>query len=213
MPVSTPTSTYTPTVQILPTATLSPSPTPRPSPTPGKQVYLDPEGRYQVELPADWQPGAQPGMFSGPDGYFQAGDLAEMGFISRAYQVCMRLVQAMAEPAAALMLPFSDKIDSCQVVPIPNQNPRWARAVIKAPGMPPEKRYFYFESDGAHARVVLASFKMLLPANLDDINAFPSGPLRSADQAFWNTPREPAAGLPLSETRLTVLAGGSPGEK
>ena len=108
------------------------------------------------------------------------------------------------------MLPFSGEIDSCQVVPIPYQNPRWARAVIKAPSLTPEKRYFYFESDGAHMAGIAATFKMLLPTSLDDIIAFPSGPLRPADEAFWNTPRVPAAGLPLTETRLEVPAGESP---
>ena len=210
LPAQTPVSTYTPTVQTLPTSTISPSATTRPSPTPGKQLYVDPEERYQVELPVDWLPGAQPGLFTGSDGYFQAGDLPEMGFYSHADQVCMRLVQALNEPAAPLLTPFFAKIDSCQVVPIPKQNPNWTRAVIKAPGMPPEKRYFYFESDGAHMAGIAATFKMLEPTSPDDIYSFPSGPLRPADHAFWDTQRQPAAGMPLTETRLAALAGDSP---
>jgi hypothetical protein len=163
-----------------------------------------------VELPADWRSGDQPGMLKGANGYFHAGDLPEMGFYTRAFQVCMRLVQTLGEPAAPLLLPFFNKIDSCQVVPIPYNSPLWARVVIKAPGMPPEKRYFYFETDAAHMTEITGSFKLLLPTSPEDFYAFPSGPLRPADQLFWNTPRQPAAGMPLIETRLAVPAGDSP---
>lgn len=190
-----------------PTAYPPPAPTPRPSPTPGKQLYLDPGGRYQVELPEDWQPGDQPGAYAGPDGYFRAGDLPEMGFYSQAYQVCMRLVQNLTEPTAPLMSPIPANIGSCQVVPIPYQDPVWARFVVKAPGVPPEKRYFYFEVDGGHATQIAASLQMLIPSSLDDVSAFPSGPLRPADQAFWDAPRLPAVDLPVTETRLEIPEG------
>ena len=221
---ATPPSIATPTPGFAPTITktavlsqptaypapLTPEPSPHPSSTPGKQLYVDSEGRYQVELPDDWRPGDQAGVYKGPDGYFHAGDLPEMGFYSRAYQVCMRLAQTLGEPTAPLMSPIPVDIDSCQVAPIPYQNPAWARFVVKAPGVPPEKRYFYFEADGGHAAQISASLQMLVPSSLDDVIAFPSGPLRPADQAFWDAPRLPAADLPISETQLEVPEGDSP---
>ena len=101
------------------TPTLQPSPPPifQPSSTPSTQWYVDPDGRYQVALPSDWHPGDQPGTVSGTNGYFHAGNLPEMAFYSRAYQVCMRMVQTLSEPTAVLLSDF-DKIDICKVVSV-----------------------------------------------------------------------------------------------
>jgi hypothetical protein len=180
------------------------------SSTPGKQLYIDPDGRYQVELPADWHSGDQAGTYAGPNGYFRAGSLPEMGFYSRADEVCMRLVQTLGEPAAPQLLMLSSTIDSCQVVPLPYQSAPWARIVIRAPGMPPEKRYFYFETDAGHNAAIVASLKMLVPISRDDFYAFPSGLLRPADQVFWDIPRQPAPGITLTETRLAAPASDNP---
>jgi hypothetical protein len=182
----------------------------QPSSTPSLQFYVDPDGRYQVALPSDWRPGSQLGTASGPDGYFKAGDLPEMAFYSRAYQVCMRIAQTLGEPATVRLLPYFDKVDSCEIVPAQTGQPTWARAVIKAPNQPPEKRYFSIETDAGHGAAIINSVQMLLPTSKDDFIAYPSGPLRPADQAFWNTPRQLASGLTLTETRLEARTGDSP---
>jgi hypothetical protein len=204
-----PSATSTLTVPPLPTPTSTPSPSPQPSPTPIFQFYVDPDGRYQVALPSDWRPGDQPGTYAGPGGYFRAVNLPEMAFYSRAYQVCMHMVQTLSEPAAVLLSDF-DKIDSCKIVQILTDHPLWARAVIKAPNMLPEKRYFYIETDAEHSAAILDSLQVLFSTSYDDFLAYPSGPLRPADQVFWNTPRQPAPGLTLTETRLAAPASDSP---
>ncbi len=188
----------------------SPMPIAQPSPTTGNQWYVDPDGRYKVALPSDWRPGDQPGTVSGTNGYFHAGNLPEMAFYSRAYQVCMRMVQTLSEPAAVRLLPYFDKIDNCEIVQVLTDHPLWARFVIKAPNMPPEKRYFFIESDADHSAAILNSLQVLFPTSYDDFLAYPTGPLRPADQVFWNTPRQPASGLTLTETRLAAPASDSP---
>ena len=234
---ATPTApVFWPSTTSLPQATLSPvvattpapsattwyylppatdTPIPQPSPTIDAsqfQIYTDPDGQYTLLLPASWRPGAEAGAFYGPDGtYFRTGYLPEMGFMGSVDRVCFYLANVAQGPVArGVAFGFLDALPSCTVGPLPETGVDRARWVFMNPSGDPEHRFFYLESDTAHLQDLVQTVRLMHPSSLTGPSAYPSGPLRPEDEAFWGTVRTPSADLTTEEYALVADVQASP---
>ena len=85
---------------------------------PDQQVYIDPEGWYSVNFPANMKPTNKENRFFKEDSFFETGYLPEMGMMSRARNVCAWLANITedgAEGFRVLWLPPYDPV-KCSVL-------------------------------------------------------------------------------------------------
>lgn len=199
------------TASISPTNTLDPflatpyPPTPDPNiniivtPNPDQQVYIDPEGWYSVNFPAEMKPGKKPNSFwSNRIGDFETGYLPEMGYVSNVTFVCAWLANIEFEPeksstnghSGGTECSASNNSDGFKISYLIHENP----------GADPEHRFVYIKTKsytGVSSGIETA-FSWLKPVAKTRLEA-ESWPLSPEDAAFWNNSSPMPPGVSVTE--------------
>ncbi len=163
-----------------------------------------------MSLPADWQPGAEAGSFSGAEGTLRTGYLPEMAYMDRAYRVCERLANTPQGPARKVVFSPIQNLDACLLVPYPERNTNLVRLVVANPAGQPEQRYFYLDVDQEHVEHIAASLQLLNLLPAQDAFPYPNGPLRPEDESFWAGAASQPEGLTVEEYALGDASIDSP---
>lgn len=185
---------------------------------PNEQVYIDPEGWYSIYFPADMKSKDKPNSFSGPDGFFETGYLPELGYMSRAINVCAWLANVVSKPEESTIEWYlSDRDPSssrCSVLTKENGSQSIEYKIFENSVADPEHRFIYVKIFKYPAAVnkAIASLVWLKPiheAKFESILA----PVSPEEISIWeySAPILPKASV--TEYALPPEAQAGPGEK
>ncbi len=173
-------------------------------------TYTDPAGQFRLSLPAGWQPGEEPGLFTGPGSLLQVGYLPEMAFMNSANRVCERLANTPGGPGRKIDLSPLPSADACLLSPYPEMSIDRATLVVSNPGGDPEQRYFYLETRLPDVPGIAASLELLNPPAVQEAFPYPSGPMRVQDKEFWAAAPGQPDELELEEYAVVEASADSP---
>lgn len=207
----------TPSAYPVPTVTLMPSPSHHPAVAKSdEQVYIDPEGWYAVNIPAEWQAEDSPNFFVGEDGFFQTGYLPEMMHMRSALDVCQWLANIDTKDTYSVswLRTHGSTIGSgCQLNSIPGVTPAAVLEVIQSPSADYPHRFLYIKSDEEHFDRISSTLAWLGPGGKTWEEELRTANLRPEDLSFWDNTDPLPPGLSITEYELPVEAqNASPGE-
>lgn len=141
---------YAETQTAIPTGTptfIPPTTVPGPysiiPPNPDQQVYIDPDGWYSVNFPADMKPTDKPNSFSRLGAFFETGYLPEMGYVSRAITVCTWLANIESNPEQSTI----NWMPPCSVSIKTNQWQTITYQIFENPAADPQHHFIYIKTD------------------------------------------------------------------
>lgn len=190
-------SIATPTAS--PVFTALPDPFGVSTPNPGRQIYLDPQGWYFVNLPADMEPKGDPGSFEGPTGLFETGYLPEMGYVSGYLQVCLWYANMVAKPEQSsinLHIPNGGQPNTWRCDVMVDAGNKTGVGIFENPGADPAHRFIYTKWTNKGAGFVSAHPIGWLKPFSEEPPPFVLAPLTPEETAFW----ESAAPMPANIT-------------
>jgi len=179
---------------------------------PNEQVYIDPEGWYSVNIPAEWKSTDSPNSFSGESGFFETGYLPEMMFMQHPLDVCQWL--ANIDSKSTYSVSWRSEHDGCELTSLPEITPATVQEIIKNPVADYPQRFFYIKTDAEHYSEITSTFVWLQPINERTEPAFHLMPLRPEDASFWENTAPMPIGFSVEEYELPQEAQNeSPSEK
>lgn len=210
--------TATPTVYTVLTGTFTPTPSYLPAATKSdEQVYIDPEGWYAVNIPAEWQAEDSPNSFVGEDGFFQTGYLPEMMHMRGALDVCQWLanIDTKGTYSVSCLRTHGSTIGSgCQLNSLPGVTPAAVLEVIQSPSADYPHRFLYIKSDKEHFDHISYTLAWLSPGGETGEEELQTENLRTEDISFWDNTDPLPPGFSITEYKLPAEAqNASPGEK
>ena len=167
-----------------------------------EQLYIDPEGWFSVKIPAEWKGMKDVNGFTGESGFFETGNLPEMGYMPGALNVCVWLANINTDPQQNKIV-FGDtcllksKSDSGNIT-------EW---IIENPDAGFDGRYFYIKSDEENFDQIYDSFQWLRPFESERVFQMGSVPVRSADIEFWKTAQTTSSAYTIYEYLLQPPEG------
>jgi len=190
------------TASPVPTGSLTPLPSFIPStPASDEQVYLDPEGWYSVNIPADWQNRGNPNIFSGENGFFETGYLPEMMFIDYYLVICQWMANISTKNTYSVSW-LGNFRESCQLVTLPEVTPAAVVEVIINPSADFAQRIFYLKADADHFSKMVSTFTWLQPIAEDGELSYQTAPLRAEDISFWENTAPMPPEVTVTEYKL-----------
>ncbi len=189
-------------------------------PNPGQQVYIDPEGWYLIYFPDDMKPKDKPNLFSGKNGFFETGYLPELGYMSRAINVCAWLANVESKPEeSAVEWHLSDRDLSssrCSVLTEEYGSYSTKYEIFENPSADPEHRFIYVKTFEYPAAVnkVIASLVWLKPIHETKFESV-LAPVSPKEISIWeySAPILPNASVTVTEYALPAEAQVGPGEE
>ena len=194
------TQTAIPTITpVFPTPSAIPGPFTLIPPNPDQQVYIDPEGWYAVNFPADLKPTDKPNSFSLNGRFFETGYLPEMGYMPRAINICMwfaNIVEKPAQSSVNWMPPCSVSVSS------ESGFGNTDYVVYENPGADPEHRFIYVKTGWTLSTGYVGStFSWLKPiSETRPESSFP--PLSTEEASFWTKAIPLPANITVTEYNL-----------
>ncbi|MBI5965160.1 MAG: hypothetical protein HY863_16905 [Chloroflexi bacterium] len=190
---------------------------PLPTPNPDQQVYTDPEGWYSVYFPADMKPTEKPNLFSRSDGFFETGYLPEMGYMSRAINVCAWLANVESKPEESSIGWYPVDIQSyprCSVLTKTNEGHAIKYEIFENPAADPEHRFLYIKTGinypGANqVGTTMAWLKPIYDTKFESVLK----PLSPEETSLWENTALILHNASITEYALPPEAQVGPGEK
>ncbi|MEW6242349.1 MAG: hypothetical protein AB1564_16220, partial [Chloroflexota bacterium] len=208
--------TASPTYNLTPTAI--PGPYTVFPPNPDQQVYIDPDGWYAVNIPADMQPTDTPNYFLREGGFFETGYLPEMGYMSSALNVCTWLANIESEPEENSISWYSYYSPQpnlgCSVSTKEGDWDSIVYEIIENPAADPEHRFIYIITGRGYpwAEPIGITFSWLKPVY--DLKPGPDlTPLSTEEAAFWENVSSMPSDISVTEYSLPPEAQAGPTEE
>jgi hypothetical protein len=205
-------TTATPKAEPSPTPTLFFTPIPDPfaasTPNPEKQVYLDPDGWYFVELPADMKPTGDPGSFESDMGFFETGYLPEMGYVSSPLQVCLWYANVVArgEQSVIMLAMLGNQYDPHRCDVQVKEVTSIAVGIFENPGADPSHRFIFTKYKNKYAGQASVRPIGWLKPFTEELPPFALAPLTAEETAFWESAAPMPDNIKLTEYILPAEA-------
>jgi hypothetical protein len=177
-----------------------------------EQIYIDPDGWYSVNIPAEWENTESPNSFVGENGFFSTGYLPEMMYMAYAIDICQWLANINTKDTYSVV-PLFDH-NGCILTTLPEISPPTIQAVIENPAADFPQRFLFIETDAEHFDSMMNTFTWLQPIDQYIEPAFHLAPLSSEDEIFWEYTSPLPVGFSIEEYKLPDEAQKeSPSEK
>ncbi len=179
-------------------------------PKANEQVYIDPDGWYTLNFPADMTVTQKPNAFSGQSGSLETGYLPEMGYMSDRMNVCTQLANFLKpvdldrfwlQPEQSIIMLGDESsclVSSAGVKYVIHENPSAA----------PPHRYIYIKtaSSQKNSPFISVTFSWLKPAPepKPETGLAPSG---SDEASFWKNAGSMPSTISVAEYALPPEAG------
>ena len=147
-------------------------------PAPDEQVYVDPEGWYSVNFPANMRTIDKPNAFVGEDGIFETGYLP---YMSKPLNLCIWLANIVAKPEESVIY----WMDPCSVTARLDSGYTISYIVYENLLADPEHRFIYIKMGRSYPRVdsyIKHTVSWLKTAPEPNTGHAPLGP---AEASFW----------------------------
>jgi hypothetical protein len=146
-----------------------------------EQVYIDPEGWYSVNFPADMKSWDKPNVFTGESGLFETGYLP---YMSKPVNLCLWLANIDSNPALSYVI----GLPPCSVRAKTDSGYNVEYAIYENPLADPDHRFIYVKMGRPYPRVDTylkhtVSWRKTLPET-----AAGNTPLRPEEASFWEDP-------------------------
>lgn len=164
------------------TLTITPSYFPPIANNPHQQVYIDPDGWFSINIPAEWKPKGV-NLFSGEDGFFETRYLPEMMFMQHATDVCQWLANIVTK--SMYFISLNDKPSGCKLTTLQGITPAAVEAIIENPQEDYAYRFFYIKADAEYFAKKISTFAWLRSVDLNREPSYHLMPLRPEDASFW----------------------------
>ena len=115
-------------------------------PEPDEQVYIDPEGWYSVNFPADMRTIDKPNAFVGEDGIFETGYLP---YMSKPLNLCIWLANIVAKPEESVIY----WMDPCSVTVLSETGYNVSYIIYENPLADFKHRFVYIKTGRSYPRV------------------------------------------------------------
>ena len=209
-----PYTSQTPVIEIFSGPTIASTQAPIPVPTqPGERTYLDPQGWYSFNFPAEWQLAEHPGFYQGEDGFFETGYLPEMMFMGNNMNVCQWLANISTKGFYSVSWLGQIQGYGCHLTSLSEPKPAILLEVVHNPSADLPQRFLYIKADATHFEHIANSFTWLRPVDDRAKPNFQSAPPRPEDTAFWKDTSSLPPNFSLTEHQLPPESqGANPGE-
>jgi hypothetical protein len=116
------------------------------APEPDEQVYVDPEGWYSVNIPADMKTIDRPNSFVGEDSFFETGYLP---YMSKPLNLCIWVANIVAKPEDSAINPWPP----CSVTTQSETGQNVSYVIYENPLADAEHRFIYIKMGRSYPRV------------------------------------------------------------
>ena len=123
-------------------------------------TYSDPGDQYSFSLPAGWQAGDEPGLFTGQGAYLRTGYLPDHGSEEDVTRVCEWQANTPQGPGRQINFPYGD-LEACLLTPYPEMSTNVVTLIVKNPSGAPAQRYLYLEGTQEAVDAAYASLKLV----------------------------------------------------
>lgn len=164
-------------------------------PNPDQQVYIDPDGWYSVNFPANMKPTDKPNSFTYQGSFFETGYLPEMGYMPDDVSVCAWLANMELTPEQS-GIDWSNH--PCSAISEYQSGYRIRYDIQENPGADPEHRFIYIKSESLWPQY---TFSWLKPPSQTKQERSPA-PLNDEEGHFWAKAISMPAYISVNEYKL-----------
>jgi hypothetical protein len=172
-------------------------------PNPDQQVYIDPDGWYAVNFPADMKPTDKPNSFRNGDNHLETGYLPDMGYMQNTIDVCTWLANLELKPEQSTVgegWSFGEDWTSCIASTKMDFGYLINYTIHENPAADIEHRFIYIKTASGYPGSNF-TFSWLKPIS----NITPETnltPINSEEISFWNNTISMPSNISVTEYAL-----------